>query len=122
MTNKEKNMKVKVVKCSNSTYWYSEHVGEEFEVKEAVPHPMNGYSVYYLADDPSWFIRVIDSEIIKTKPILPIPESTLEWLQSRQKELQDYVIQCMEYGDEIRKDITQEYCRNQQRILEIEKC
>ena len=26
-------MKVKVVSCSNSILWYSQHIGEEFEVR-----------------------------------------------------------------------------------------
>jgi len=114
-------MKVKVTTCSNSTYWYSDMIGEEFEVTEAYSHSFNGYYVFNLRDDPRCFIRVEDTIIVKdSTPILPIPESTLKWLQARQKELQDYVIQCMEYGDEIRKGITSEYYRNQQRILEIE--
>ena len=119
-------MKVKIIKASHNILWYANKIGEFFEAElndssdsyfdDYGFYTQNNYGrrAYFKTED----VRIVED----SKQILPIPESTLEWLQARQKELQDYVIQCMEHGDEIRKDITQEYCRNQQRILEIEKC
>ena len=108
-------MKVRVVKCSNHNAWYNNSIGCTFEVT-GKSRPVGNSKGYYLVFPVGWWIN--EKDAVEAS----IPESTLEWLQSRQKELQDYVIQCMEYGDEIRKDVTSEYHRNQQRILEIEKC
>lgn len=113
-------MRVKIIKCSLSTYWYSECIGQEFEVYEKKPHAMNNFQVYNLKHDPIYFIRASDViEVVKSEQVLTTPINTLEWLQARQDELQNYVIQCMENGDEIDKRVTKEYYVNQKRIAEI---
>ena len=54
-------MKVKVLKASLSTYWYADHVGEVFEVKDT------GYSYYLVTKHPEykgWGLVKTDVEII----------------------------------------------------------
>lgn len=49
-------MKVKIVKCSNPQYWYSDMIGIVFEVD-------NGAEVYNLKDYPLCSILTEDCEI-----------------------------------------------------------
>lgn len=115
----ECDMRVKIIKCRVGSYWYADKIGFEFEVEEPELQYSSGFVSYKLKAQPTWYIRVDDAEVVEPKQVLPTPESTLEWLQARQNELQNYVIQCMEYGDEIDKRVTKEYYVNQKRIAEI---
>lgn len=116
-------MKVKIVKALSDILWYSNKIGEVFEVEQNdhADHYFDDFG-YYTKNHSGGraYLKTEDVEVVEYSKSTPI--STLEWLYSRQDELQAYVIDCLERGVEIDKSTSKEYYRNQQRILEIEKC
>jgi hypothetical protein len=58
-------MKVKIIKCTQDTYWYAGKIGEIFRVTNAIKYPDNagkGYEVYIKSKRK--FIDIDDAEII----------------------------------------------------------
>jgi len=67
-------MKVKIVKASGNTYWYSNRIGEEFEVVE---HTISKYRVI----NTNWYLDKDDVEIIEDASKLNV-NGAVELLQS----------------------------------------
>ena len=111
-------MKVKIVKCSSDEYWYFDRIGEIVEVQE-VPRfiEYTNKCVYSLKHKSYLCIDLADTVIVVDE-VIP-PSTTKEWLHNRQEELRDYVVRCLENGQEIDKSITKEYYVNQNRLMEI---
>jgi len=59
-------MKVKVIKSSKNTYWYSDKIGRVFEVYEKIWKKMDGLK-YRLKEEPICLLDVDDVEIIGDK-------------------------------------------------------
>lgn len=60
-------MDVKIIKCSKSTYWYNNKVGQTIEVDEA-PHNPLGYRVSSQKGVLTGIISFEDAEVLpKTK-------------------------------------------------------
>jgi hypothetical protein len=58
-------MKVKIIKCSKSTFWYVNRIGEIHVVTNAIKYPNNagkGFEVF--VDGGRKFIDVEDAEIV----------------------------------------------------------
>ena len=107
-------MKVKIVKASNSDYWYADKIGHCYIVYAV------GLIGYYVGGSLPYILKE-DCEIVKepvTKPPLGLrPEFVV--LEHRQKEIQEAVTRYMEAGVDIPKEWTTEYYRNNSRLLEI---
>lgn len=56
-------MKVKIIKASHASFWYSKHIGEVFEVE---PEGTRGieYVVLPRRPDGDFYIDVVDCEIV----------------------------------------------------------
>ena len=56
-------MKAKITKCSNSVYWYAEHIGQEFEIHRF------GERYVWVREPNDWgclnFIEVQDMEYVE---------------------------------------------------------
>ena len=88
-------MKVKIIKATYDDYWYSEHIGEEFNVEES------NTVDYIIADIDSEhnhnYILREDCEIVKEKEIIEVKENKNNLyyntnLQMYHIKLQDYKI------------------------------
>jgi len=98
--------------------WYTNSVGTVYNVYKITPDNQGGMFAWVTSDSfvhDGNYITLNDTGCVK-------PISTVQWLYSRQDELQTYVIDCLENGVEIDKSISLEFYKNQQRILEIEQC
>lgn len=107
-------MKVKITKAYLDSYWYSKHIGEEFEVVKIVGQ--------FKLLDRNWYIYeqdcvVVQETITKPPPLGLRPEFIV--LEHRQKEIQEAVTRYMEAGLAIPSAWTAEYYRNNSRLLEI---
>lgn len=108
-------MLVKITKATLKSYWYSNKIGEVFDVE------IWNRNSYHVINDPDSLIRFDDcvavTEVATKPPIGLKPELIV--LEQRQKEIQEAVTRYMEAGLEIPKEWTAEYYRNNTRLLEI---
>lgn len=60
-------MKVKVVKARRQSYWYSNRIGEKFEVLDKIYLKRSRIQAYRLKDDATCLIDVDDVDVGKEK-------------------------------------------------------
>jgi hypothetical protein len=59
-------MKIKIIKCTKETYWYSNKVGEIYTVSRAVTYPHNKEKGYQVIGGTfqSSYVNLEDAEIV----------------------------------------------------------
>jgi hypothetical protein len=72
-------MKIKIIKCSKETYWYSSHVGEAFEVTDKLSKNDDWYGVWRdKKRDAGGFVLKTDAVMVEDEDTLKLT-LFLEW-------------------------------------------
>lgn len=61
---------MRVVKASQSAYWYSNRIGQEFEVSDEIYVKKSGIKSYRLKDEVTHLIDVVDTVEIDRERVI----------------------------------------------------
>lgn len=57
-------MKIKIINCSEDSFWYSDKIGKVFTVRRAIKYPRDSGHGYEIYQDGKKYIDIQDAEIV----------------------------------------------------------